>query len=501
MRPTLLLACLALVAGCTAAPAAAPPVAPPVPSIDTARLERFYDQRPRWHACPGHRGFACADVKVPLDYRDPDGRPLAIAVTRLPATGARQGSLLVNPGGPGASGLDLAFGAREVVGAKVRRRYDIVGFDPRGVGRSNGIRCLDDDELDRFYRTDSTPDTGWERQRLRTMSRRYAEECQEKSGWILPHLGTDSVARDMDVIRAVVGDRNLNYLGFSYGTQLGQVYAGLFPGRVRRMVLDSVVDSGLWAGAITESQLTSLDGQFDLFLGYCVRRGCPLGATTKAANDRLWRLFGQADREPLRGDGGRPVTDSDLHTATIALSMTEELWPLGVRAFAKVLQGDGRDVLALADLARGRGGDGRYDSTVAANVAVTCLETPQDVREKEATDEHIAAMARRSPLFAESNLQLACSYWKAPGLSQQAITPKGIGPVLLLGNTKDFRTPLPWARSVAARFPGAVLVTNEASGHIVYGRGACVDRAVEGYLLTGRLPDGSLRCHDAGPYS
>jgi pimeloyl-ACP methyl ester carboxylesterase len=474
-------------------------LARPAQTIDPAVLKRFYAQKPSWHRCRGHKGFECADVTVPLNYLDPDGRTLPIAVNRLRATGRPMGSLLVNPGGPGGSGLDLGFAARSVIDTAVRSKYDIVGFDPRGVGESNGIRCLDDDQLDRFYRTDSSPDTAAEFARLRTQSRRYADQCRIKAGWLLPYLGTASVARDMDIIRSVVGDRQLNYLGFSYGTQLGQVYAGLFPGRTRRMVLDSVVDSALWAGTEWKNSLRALDAEFDLFLANCVRHGCPLGPTEKAAKARLWRLLGQADRVPLRSYDDRSVTDSDIHTATVVIAMEPKLWATGRRAFASALKGDGRTLRSLADAGRGRQADGLYDSSIPANLAVRCLETPEADRKHQATAEHIKAMADRSPLFAEVNSELACSYWGPASIPQHAIKPTDTGPVLLLNNTADPRTPLAWAESVTARFPDAVLVTNSAAGHISYGRGPCVDHAVDSYLVTGKLPVSGLKCHDAGP--
>ncbi|GAB3666084.1 alpha/beta hydrolase [Actinocorallia lasiicapitis] len=499
MRLPVLVALLLVATSCTGVPAAAPPLASPTARVDFKKLERFYAQKPRWSKCGKGKKFDCADVKVPLDYTDPDGRTMEIAVNRLRASGKRLGSLLVNPGGPGASGKDFVYSAAAAITAPVRERYTIVGFDPRGVGDSNGIRCLDDDQLDRFYLTDSTPDTRWESGRLRTMSRRYAEECQSKSGWLLPYLGTANVARDMDVIRAALGEKKTNYLGYSYGTQLGQVYAELFPGRVRRMVLDSVVDSALWAGRVWDSQLTSLDAQFDLFLDSCVRHGCPLGTSRTAASRRLWKLLGSTDVDRLKGHG-RDVSDTDVHTAVVVLAMNPALWSLGRTAFADALRGDGRTLQALAEAGRGRNPvNGRYDSTIAANLAVRCLETPQKTRIEAASDKRIDWMSDRSPLFAEINTTLACSYWKVPALPQHTITPKGVAPVLLLGNTNDPRTPLAWAKAVTARFPGARLVVNRADGHIVYGRGACVNRAVEDYLLTGKQPRDGLECRDSGP--
>ncbi|MEO3784862.1 alpha/beta hydrolase [Actinocorallia sp. B10E7] len=483
-------------AACQSRPAPALPE--PTPTVDTAALERFYEQKPGWRACKGHKAFRCADVEVPLDYLDPEARTLRIAVTRLKATGSRLGSLLVNPGGPGASGVEFAYSARGVFTSRVRERYDIVGFDPRGVGESNGIRCLDDDQLDRYHATDSTPDNGAERQRLRTMSRRYAEECQDKSGWLLPHMGTRNVARDLDILRAVLGEQRLNYYGASYGTQLGQVYAGLFPGRIRRMVLDSVVDSKYWAGEVQERQLLALDEEFDRFLGSCVRHGCTLGSDLKEARANVWKLLGRTDERRLRSPDGRKVSDTDIHTASVLLAMEPRLWSTGRQAFAEAARGEGRLFRRLADAARGRSPRGLYDSSIPAWMAVTCLETPEEIRRERATDRQIARMAGRSPIFADVNSTIACSYWKPASIPQEAVEPRDAGPVLLLNNTRDPRTPLAWAEAVTKRFPGAALLTNEAEGHGVYGRGACVNRAVDDYLIAGALP-AAAGCSDSGP--
>lgn len=496
LLPALLLPFVLLAAACQSRPAPALPE--PARTIDTAALGRFYEQEPEWQACKGHKGFQCADVEVPLDYLDPEARTLQIAVARLKATGSRLGSLLANPGGPGASGVDFAHSARDAFTSRVRERYDIVGFDPRGVGRSNGIRCLDDDQLDRYHATDSTPDTKAERQRLRTMSRRYAEECQDKSGWLLPHMGTRNAARDLDVLRAVLGDQRLNYYGASYGTQLGQVYAELFPGRTRRMVLDSVVDSAYWAGQVQEKQLIALDEEFNRFLDSCVRHGCALGSTLEEARSNVWKLLGRTDEQHLRSPDRRKVSDTDIHTAAVLLAMEPRLWSTGRQAFAEAARGEGRLFRRLADTARGRSPKGLYDSSIPAWMAVTCLETPEKTRRKRATDGQIAWMAGRSPIFADVNTTIACSYWKPASLPQKAIEPRGTGPVLLLGNTRDPRTPLTWARSVAKRFPGAFLLANEAEGHGVYGRGSCVNRAVDDYLLEGTFPPSSS-CSDSGP--
>lgn len=494
--PALALLVLLGTAACQSRPAPALPEASP--AVDEAALERFYRQKAPWRPCKGHRGFQCADVEVPLDYRDPEARTLRIAAVRLKAAGPRLGSLLISPGGPGASGVEAAYAARRSFTPAVRERYDIVGFDPRGVGRSNGIRCLDDDQLDRYHATDSTPDTRAERMRLRTMSRRYAEECQDKAGWLLPHMGTGSTARDLDVLRAVLGDDRLNYYGTSYGTQLGQVYAELFPGRVRRMVLDSVIDSAYWAGEVQERQLLALDEEFDLFLDSCVRHGCALGSTRAKARANVWKLLERTDRRPLRAPDGRRVSDTDIHTASVLLAMEPRLWSTGRRAFAEAARGEGRTFRRLADTARGRSPRGLYDSSIPAWMAVTCLETPEEIRRKRATDRQIARMAGRSPVFADVNTTIACSYWKPSSIPQKAIKPRNIGPILLLANTRDPRTPLKWAQAVAKRFTGSALLVNEAAGHGVYGRGSCVNRAVDGYLIGGTVP-ATARCSDRGP--
>jgi pimeloyl-ACP methyl ester carboxylesterase len=493
-----------VVAGCSSAPkTGGTSTSGASATVPGTGVGRFYGQKPTWRPCEGKSGFQCTEIEVPLDYAKPDGRTIRLAVNRLPSTGSarRLGSLLTNPGGPGGSGLDYVFSsAQKQITSAVRARYDVIGIDPRGVGKSSPVRCLGDAELDAYYTVDTTPDTAAEKARLRTAAQQYASACQANSGVILPHISTVDAARDMDVVRAVLGDQKLNYLGLSYGTQLGQVYAATFPGKVGRMVLDSVVDPALDAKTSAVTQMVGVQRAFEAFVDDCVKRSdCPLGTDRAAGLQKVAALLKKLDGVPLQSKQGRPVNDADARIGLVTATYSPETWQFTRQSLAMAFNGDGSGLRVLADAYRERGPQGAYSNMQAANLAIGCLETKAAERTEKATDDTLAATVRTSPLFGGLNMGLPCAFWKVPPVRiPHEITAKGAGPILLVNNTGDNATPIEWARAVARRLDRAVLVTNQANGHGVYGRGPCVNGAVDSYLLDGTMPPKGTKCQDHG---
>ncbi|HEU4997714.1 MAG TPA: alpha/beta fold hydrolase, partial [Lapillicoccus sp.] len=307
----------------------------------TGPLAGFYEQRLRWSAC--HGGFQCSRLEVPLDYAQPDGRTIELAVVRLPRSGdGPRRSLVLNPGGPGGSGVDYALAAESVVTADVRRRYDVVGFDPRGVRRSAPVSCLTDAELDTFVSIDGSPDSPAEEQALQREWDRLGAGCIDRRPAVSAHVSTTEAARDLDVLRAALGDRRLTYLGKSYGSFLGTTYAERFPHRVGRLVLDGQLDPAASAADVADGQVTGFQRALESFLQDCVQRsGCPLDGDAAAAGDQLAGLVDRTDAHPLPGEDGRNATQALVIFGIAAALYDEGTWPLLRQGIAEMRRGDG----------------------------------------------------------------------------------------------------------------------------------------------------------------
>jgi len=430
-----------------------------------------------WEGCGDGE---CATLAVPVDHDEPAGPTLELALARLPATGDRIGPLLVNFGGPGSRTVELLGGFPWP--DAVRQRFDIVAVDPRGVGSSSPLRC--GPPAAEVYDLDHAVDDAAERQALVELSERYAADCAERHGALLPRVGTADVARDLDLVRAALGDEQLSYLGFSYGTSIGQVYADRFPERVRAMVLDGVVDPSLDGLATAAQQAVGFEVALERWAGGCADRPtCPGPDPIAAVDDVLAAV-----------EAGIPAGDRSLGPgeATIGLALAlyaESLWPALDQAIADARDGSGGELLALAD---------QYGSLVElpAYYAVSCLDSTWPA----SPEEHLAAAeeaARRAPRFGEAlvNDYLRCALWPEPPDPVGAITAPDAPPLLLVSTTGDPATPHAGAVAVAERLESAVLLTNEGEGHTITFQGdGCVDEVVVAYLLELQLPDGDARC-------
>lgn len=467
-----------------------------------AELSRFYEQQLEWERCDGGE---CAELEVPVDYDRPDGETMRLALFRVRAGDDehRIGSLVLNPGGPGASGVDYAQAADQVVGPKVRRVYDVVGFDPRGVARSEAVDCVDDPGLDALLGLDTSPDDAAERREATRVQKAFAQGCRDRLGDRLGSVTTANAARDMDVLRAALGDARLNYLGLSYGTQLGATYAQEFPRRVGAFVLDGMLPTDLDATQIAIGQAKGFETATGAFLDWCVqeRSRCPLGGTREEATAGLRELLRRIDEEPPPVDSDPRVTELTVGWATYGLAAAmydEGSWESLAQALEAAQRGDGQRLLELANGYADRTADGEYASNLMEAFTVySCNDRAEDTTGR--TEAQVrAAFRREAPLWGDFLMGegSACEGWPVKPAQPFDAVAQGSGPILVVGTTRDPATPLAWAQRAAKDFENGHLLTLDGDGHTAYRRGSqCVDSAVEGYLLTGAVPEGdAARC-------
>nr|WP_107459580.1 alpha/beta hydrolase [Streptomyces colonosanans] len=479
----------------------------PLPRSTPSALAPYYAQKLAWRAC-GVPGFECTTLKAPRDYAKPAAGDVRLAVARKRATGRGKplGSLLVNPGGPGGSAVGyLQQYAGVGYPAEVRARYDIVAVDPRGVARSEPIECLTGRQMDAYTQTDMTPDDKKETDQLADAFKRFAKGCGRRSPDLLRHVSTVEAARDMDVLRAALGDRRLTYVGASYGTFLGATYAGLFPDRVGRLVLDGAMDPSLSARKISEEQTAGFETAFRSFAKDCVRRpGCPLGGpgTSPAkAGGNLKAFFRKLDASPIpAGDAdGRRLGEALATTGVIAAMYDQAAWPQLREALTSAMKkNDGAGLLVLSDSYYERDAAGRYANLMYANAAVSCLDLPPAFSTPQEVERALPAFEKASPVFGEGLAwaSLNCAYWpvRATGRPHR-IEARGAAPILVVGTTRDPATPYPWAQSLASQLSSGRLLTYDGDGHTAYGRGSrCIDSAIDAYLLKGTLPATGKHC-------
>jgi pimeloyl-ACP methyl ester carboxylesterase len=478
---------------CTASGGAAPVESPPLGS--SPDLRQFYEQKVSWTDCKN--GFQCANVKVPKDYRNPGDGQLSISVIRLPARVKEQriGSLVTNPGGPGGSGVKFIRESGQAFGKSLRDRFDLVGFDPRGVGESDPVRCLEPKDLDRYFATDSSPDDQKEETALVSVGKHFAQGCESRAGKTLPYIGTLDAARDMDVLRSALGDKRLSYIGFSYGTYLGAFYADQFPKNVRALVLDGAVDPKLSSNEINLEQAKGFETALRAFAADCVKSpDCPLGTgSVDEALRKISELQRRADQKPLRnttGDG-RQVTEA-LATLGIATALyNKQSWAALRVALKQAVKGDGSMLLRLGDLLVERSEDGRYTNQTEANMAINCVDKPYPADLKAASrvaDEAKKIAPRFGPFVVWGSLP--CTYWPAKtGQEAKALAAKGAAPIVVVGTTRDPATPYKWAEGLAGELSSGRLLTLEGDGHTAYLQGnPCISRAVENYLIKEQAP-------------
>lgn len=466
----------------------------------TAALATYYDQQLAWERC--REDFECATLTVPLDYADPAGRTLEIALLKEPAgePDRRLGSLVVNPGGPGVPGTDYAAAASAQFSSAVTERYDVVGFDPRGTGDSAPVDCLSDEELDEYLAADPAPDTAAEVRETVDLVADFGRGCAERSGEVAAHVSTVETVRDLDVLRAALGEAELAYLGASYGTQIGALYAELFPQRVGRLVLDGAVDVSLDARGQALGQARGFETALRSYVQHCVDTaddGCFLGDSVPEGLATITGLLEDIDRKPLRTSDGRELAAGDAFLGLVMPLYMRAYWDFLDRGLEMALDGDGTVLMLMADAYASRGPDGYLDNSAEAQVAISCLDDPAGVAPEQVPQEY-AAFEEASPTFGRVFAWglLGCADYPLRA-SEPAPQVRGAGaaPILVIGTTRDPATPYAWAEALADQLESAVLVTRDGDGHTGYGAGNdCVDAVVDDYLLDGTVPEDGLRC-------
>ncbi len=463
-------------------------------------LATFYEQTLDWQPCES--GDYCAKLTVPLDYANPAGDTIELALLKNPAPGGdSRPPLVINPGGPGASGVDFAKNIDGSIPESVRDAFDIVGFDPRGVGESNPLDCLTDKQTDSFLAADGDPDTQAEVQALINEAQVLAQGCKQAGSQLERHISTAEVAKDMDILRAALEQPTLDYLGFSYGTLIGATYAGQFPTRVGRFVLDGAIDPQLSNTELARGQAHGFEVALTHYIANCVKGGnCPLGNTTQAATARLRTFLADVDAKPLPTTSGRRLTGALALSAVIyPLYQPSYGWPMLTSALASALEGDGSQMLSINDLFTQRNADGSYEgNSLDALYAVNCIDHP----DRPGPDE-TAALAQQwsqqDPFFGAALAygNLACHYWQAPATGAPApIAAAGSPEILVIGTEFDPATPYPWAQSLAAQLDnGRLLTWQGGEGHTALHHGsACIDTTVEAFLIQGVVPPDGKVC-------
>lgn len=475
-----------------------PPWKHPLPSVQpsAADLKRYYAQKLHWAGCDD---AYCTKVTVPVDYLDPDGATTTVAVRVVPSAGGGNRSLFVNPGGPGASGQNFAEFFAAGASRDLRERYDIVGVDPRGVGESAPIDCLSNRELDRFTVSDPDPDTAEEFRIYRDQTRHMGEGCLRRSGVLAAHVSTEETARDFDIVRALLGRPKLDYVGVSYGTQLGATYSTLFPDRSGRVVLDGAVGPALGSLDAALGQATGFGRALHAYVKDCVKEStCPLGRDAGRANGKLRRLLQDLDEHPIKAGEDRRLTESQAFYGMALTLYDQSTWPGLTSGLAAAFAGDGTVLLRMSDAYFGREPDGNYESNLGeAFNAITCLDTgdrPTLADVQAAMPRFTRASSVFGPMFAYGALR--CSDWPIASTHPQIkLDAAGADPILVLGTTRDPATPYEWAQDMAKALKPAILVSRDGDGHTAYHSGnRCIGRIVEAFLVDGTVPKPGVMC-------
>jgi pimeloyl-ACP methyl ester carboxylesterase len=510
----LLVAVLAVAVGCTDDVGGTPTDATfssgvaPTPSLD-----RFYGQEIHWGSCadfadqdatgyPDGRSD-CATVTVPIDYADPDGPVAQIAMFRLRAGGAKVGSVLINPGGPGASAVEFVAGQAEYFsGLDIADRFDLIGFDPRGIGKSTPeLRCLTDEERDAQRAQTLTDTTPAGIAKIEDRARSFAQKCADRMGTqFLSHVGTADVVRDMDVIRAVLGEQQLNYLGYSYGTRIGATYAEQFPTRVRAMVNDGAVEPNADPVEDLLKQREGFQSVFDAFAADCAeKRDCALGNDPSTATARFQELTRPLIDSPVPTTQDRRLTYGDAMTGVTQAMYADTLWEPLRKGLTELADGRGSTLLRLADLYEGRAPDGVYSNISDAFTSVRCVDDPPLT--DQAQIDRLDIESRRLAPFADDGrgtgrgARDSCAFWEVPPTGgPHVLDVPGLPTTVVVSTTNDPATPYQ-AGIELARQLGARLITFEGDQHTASLQGDnCVDEAVTAYFVDLTLPEENLRC-------
>ncbi|MEO7752677.1 MAG: alpha/beta hydrolase [Terracoccus sp.] len=492
----------------TPSPSASSPSTSPTPAPGAAsypkELAAFYTQSLSWTACADDPTQQCSNMEVPVDYTKPTGDRFTLALRKAPALdpGQRVGSLVINPGGPGGSGVEYATYAQYVFSKQLRSVYDIVGFDPRGIGASDAVTCLTDTQMDTLFGDDPTPDTAAERRTLIDDADRITKSCAATGGERARHMGTTEVARDMDVMRVLLGDPKLNYFGVSYGTFLGALYADLFPKNVGRFVLDSAISPNQTDAQEMTYDIQGFESSIDAFISWCVARpDCALGSDEAAARGKIVTLLDTVEAKELKTSipGLEKVGEGWTSFAIFMCLYSETSWPTLNKGLAQAFTGRGDVLLAKAMSVVERSTSGRYADTtyLQAMIPVRCEDWPRSPETPAVKAAQAKAQADH-PLWARMTGELYdnCEAWPDAGRPLKGSTlAVGAAPILVIGNLRDPATPIGGTKQLAKDLDSGVLVTSDHDGHGTYLAGnSCVDAIVDRYLMKGAVPQDGKAC-------
>ena len=466
-------------------------------------LARFYAQRLTWAACADDDSDECATLDVPVDYARPRGDTITLALLKHPAAVPRDrlGSMVVNPGGPGVPGTSYAARASTFFGPEIVDRFDIVGFDPRGAGGSSPVDCLDDEQLDSYIGADPDPDTPEEVRTFMSDVREFGRGCSALSGGLAAHVSTIEAARDMDVLRAALGESTMVYFGASYGTKLGATYADLFPARVGRLVLDGALDLTLSPRDLSLQQAEGFQTALDAYIANCLEStdSCFLGDSLDEGRQRIADFLAQVEQQPLATSDGRTLRIGNAFYGIALPLYRRDYWFLLSNALRAAFGGDGTQLIALSDTYTSRDltGSGYTDNSLEANLVINCLDDPRSIPARRVPAE-LPVFEQASPTFGAIFAWglVACSGFTERSTEQpREVRAVGAAPILVIGTTRDPATPMVWAEALSAQLDSGVLVRRDGDGHTGYLAGnECVDRVVEDYLVTGAVPQDGLSC-------
>lgn len=477
-------------------PAAERPTGPA--GVVPAGLEEFYGQQIPWQACGDND---CGTLTVPVDYADPTGDTVDLNLQRARALDEDNlvGSVVVNPGGPGAPGVTMAENADDYFRSELRERVDIVAFDPRGTGASDPIDCLSDADLDAYVAQDPSPDDAAEAQEYAAEQEKFFAGCIASSDDLIGHVSTVEAARDMDVLRSALGEEQLSYLGFSYGTTLGSTYAQLFPKNVGRFVLDGATDPTLDFRDNALSQAKGFQTALDAYVDNCVSEGdCFLGEDRDAALSTITDLLDSIEQDPLPTNQDRELEIGNAVYGIIAPLYDRETWSYLDQGLQEALDGSGNTLLLFSDLYASRNPSGGYDNNLLEALgSISCLDDPSAIAPEDVPAEY-PAFREASPTFGTI---FAWFLVGCDGIQVKAseptptITAAGAAPIVVVGTTRDPATPYSEAVALAEQLESGVLLTRDGDGHTGYNKdNDCIDEAVEGYLIDGTVPDDGTMC-------
>mgnify|MGYP001221568329 CR=1 FL=1 len=463
-----------------------------------AGLEKFYTQDVSWERCGQN---TCAMVEVPVDYSKPDGETLELKVLRVASAGKTGRVLFVNPGGPGGSGADFARTVAGSLATEMKNTFDVVGVDPRGVGASTPLECLSDEKFDKFIAIDPTPDNAKEIAAGDAAIRQMGEACLKNSGTLAKNVETHNAARDQDVVRALLGQKKLDWYGASYGTQLGATYADLFPAKVGRMVLDGAVDLSLDNVGSSKGQAEGFHRALVAYLENCVEDGdCPLGDSVDEGIATLNAFLNSLDQKPLGVPGSRLLTESHGFFGVAVALYSQDSWPMLTMALEDALSGKANSLMYLADAYFERQADGSFTSNSGQVIsAINCLDSPGGSSTEE-VKALIPEFTEVSPVFGKFLAwgTAACAAWPLESANpQQVAKATGAPPIVVVGTTRDPATPYEWAQALASQLESGVLLSREGDGHTAYLLGnECIQAAIDNFYLNGDVPAGGTVCKE-----